>query len=165
MASKIKTNLARMLAVTIISASMLAGCSGDKAGKAVETAGKRASSPADTTRHAKATNAPDGYRDDPKVLQRGLPRMVDLGKDKCIPCKMMAPILKDLKQEYEGTAIIEVIDLNEEPGAAKAYGVRLIPTQVFFNADGDEVWRHEGFLPKDAIVEKLLELGVGPVDR
>ena len=88
------------------------------------------------------------------------PRMVDLGADKCIPCKKMAPILAELKTEYAGRAVIEFIDVWKNPSAGEPYDVRIIPTQIFFDRDGKEVWRHEGFLPKDEIVAKLKTLGV-----
>jgi len=88
------------------------------------------------------------------------PRMVDLGADKCIPCKKMAPILAELKREYAGRAIIDFIDVWKDPAAGKPYNIRVIPTQIFYNRDGHEVWRHEGFLPKEQIVAKLAELGV-----
>lgn len=88
-----------------------------------------------------------------------LPRMVDLGADKCIPCKKMAPILAELKTEYEGKAIVEFIDVWKNPEAGKPYEFRVIPTQVFFDREGKEVWRHEGFLAKDEIITKLKELG------
>ena len=91
---------------------------------------------------------------------RQVPRLVDLGKGTCIPCKKMAPILEELKREYQGRAVVEVIDLRDDPGAAREYGIRLIPTQIFYDAAGEEVWRHEGFLAKDAIVAKFTEMGV-----
>jgi len=91
-----------------------------------------------------------------------MPKLVDLGRGTCIPCKQMAPILKELTEEYKGKAIVEVIDLRERPEAAQEYKVRVIPTQVFFDKNGAEVWRHEGFLPKDQIVAKFQELGVKP---
>ena len=93
-----------------------------------------------------------------------LPRLVDLGRGTCIPCKQMAPILEEIEESYRGKAIVEVIDLRDDPGAAKEYGIRLIPTQIFFDAAGEEVWRHEGFLARDAIIAKLTEMGVEPVD-
>ena len=92
----------------------------------------------------------------------GLPRLVDLGKGTCIPCKQMAPILEELSREYEGRAIVEVIDLRYNPQAAMEYGIKLIPTQVFFDKKGVEAGRHEGFMPKDQIVAKFEELGVKP---
>jgi thioredoxin 1 len=100
----------------------------------------------------------------PAEVPVSLPRLVDLGKGTCIPCKMMAPILEELKSEYEGKAVVEVIDLREVPEAAKTYNIRVIPTQIFFDSNGEEVWRHEGFLPRDQIVAKLAEIGVMPLD-
>ncbi|HVP57152.1 MAG TPA: thioredoxin family protein [bacterium] len=94
--------------------------------------------------------------------KRTLPRLVDLGRGTCIPCKKMAPILSELAEEYKGRAIVEVVDLRERPQAAQEYGIKLIPTQIFFDSTGTEVWRHEGFLPKDQIVAKLGELGAKP---
>jgi thioredoxin 1 len=107
----------------------------------------------------------DTRRGQPRAeTTRDLPRLVDLGKDTCIPCKKMAPILGELRKEYDGKAVIEVIDLRDVPEAAKGYGIRLIPTQIFFDAEGKEVWRHEGFLPKDQITAKFAEMGVRPSD-
>jgi len=89
-----------------------------------------------------------------------LPRLVDLGADKCIPCKMMAPILEELKSEYEGTLIVEFIDVWKNPDEAPKYGIKLIPTQIFFDASGKERFRHEGFMSKEDILAKWNELGV-----
>lgn len=97
-----------------------------------------------------------------KESPKKLPKMVDLGRDTCVPCKMMAPILEELKKEYEGKAMIEVIDLRHDMEAARRYRIRVIPTQIFFDAEGNEVWRHEGYMPKQQIVAKLAELGVEP---
>jgi thioredoxin 1 len=91
---------------------------------------------------------------------KGLPRMVDLGADKCIPCKMMAPILKELKSEYEGTLIVDFIDVWKNPDEGPKYGIKLIPTQIFFDASGKERFRHEGFISKEDILAKWKELGV-----
>ena len=89
-----------------------------------------------------------------------LPRLVDLGKGTCIPCKKMKPILDELKAEYAGRAIVEVIDLRYDRQAARKYGVRLIPTQIFYDAEGNEVYRHQGFLDKKSIKMKFAEMGV-----
>ena len=93
-----------------------------------------------------------------------MPRLVDLGRGTCIPCKMMAPILEELRVEYEGRAVVEVIDLREDSQAGADYAIRVIPTQIFFDSDGNEVWRHEGFLAKDAIIAKFTEMGVPSLD-
>ncbi len=88
-----------------------------------------------------------------------IPRLVDLGSTTCIPCKMMAPILEDLAQNYRGQFDVEVIDVRENRPAAQLYGVRVIPTQIFYDAQGVERFRHEGFLSKEDIMSKWKELG------
>lgn len=94
------------------------------------------------------------------VLADKLPRVVDLGADKCKACKDLAPILAELKKEYEGRVIVEFIDVWKDPKAGEPYKISVIPTQVFFDRDGQEVWRHVGFLPKADFVAKFKELGV-----
>lgn len=89
-----------------------------------------------------------------------LPRLVDLGADKCIPCKAMAPILAELRREYAGRMDVVFIDVWKDPDAAKPYGINLIPTQIFYDAAGKELWRHEGFLAKADMLAKWGELGV-----
>jgi len=89
-----------------------------------------------------------------------LPRLVDLGADKCIPCKMMAPILEELKKDYDGTISVEFIDVWKEPDRAKEYGIMIIPTQIFFDASGKELFRHEGFFSKEDILGKWKEFGI-----
>jgi thioredoxin 1 len=89
-----------------------------------------------------------------------LPMLVDLGKGTCIPCKKMKPILEQLTKEYEGRAIVKFIDLRYEPQAARQYGVRLIPTQIFYDSEGNEVYRHQGFMDKKSIEMKFAEMGV-----
>ena len=88
------------------------------------------------------------------------PRLVDLGADKCIPCKQMAPILAELKTTYAGQLEVEFIDVWKNPGASEAYGVRVIPLQIFFDAEDNELFRHEGFYGKEDILAKWKELGV-----
>jgi len=90
----------------------------------------------------------------------GLPRLVDLGAGKCIPCKMMAPILEELKNEYAGSLIVDVLDIEKNPLFAEEYNVQVIPTQIFFDASGTERFRHEGFMSKEDILAKWKELGV-----
>jgi thioredoxin 1 len=89
-----------------------------------------------------------------------LPRLVDLGAGKCIPCKMMAPILEELKRDYTGQFDVEFIDVWKDPEPGRTYRIRVIPTQLFFDAKGNELWRHEGFFGKDDILKKWEELGV-----
>lgn len=89
-----------------------------------------------------------------------LPRLVDLGAGKCIPCKLMAPILAELRQEYAGRLRVDFIDVWVNPAAAEPYGISVIPTQIFYAADGRELARHEGFLAKADILAQWQALGV-----
>ena len=89
-----------------------------------------------------------------------LPELLDLGAGKCIPCKMMAPILEDLKKEYAGKLTVEFIDVWQTPDAGKQYGIDVIPTQIFYDAAGKELFRHAGFFSKEDILGKWKELGV-----
>jgi thiol-disulfide isomerase/thioredoxin len=89
-----------------------------------------------------------------------LPRLVDLGAGKCIPCKMMKPILDDLKTNYADRFTTEFIDVWENPDAGKQYGIEVIPTQIFYNAEGKELFRHVGFFGKEDILGKWEALGV-----
>jgi len=92
--------------------------------------------------------------------QQALPKLVDLGAGKCIPCKKMAPILEELKKEYEGKLEVVFIDVWQNRDEAKKYNINLIPTQIFFDASGKEQFRHEGFFSKEDILGKWKELGV-----
>ena len=91
---------------------------------------------------------------------RAVPRLVDLGASKCIPCKLMAPILEELKKEYAGGLQVEFIDVWQTPGAGKKYAIKMIPTQIFYEASGKELFRHEGFISKEDILAKWRNLGV-----
>lgn len=94
------------------------------------------------------------------IAAKQVPRLVDLGAGKCIPCKAMAPILEGLRTEYAGRMDVEFIDVWKDPDAGKAYGVKIIPTQIFYGADGRELARHQGFMDRDAILAQWKALGV-----
>ena len=88
-----------------------------------------------------------------------LPKLVDLGAGKCIPCKTMAPILEEAKKLYAGIAEVEFIDVWENKDAGSKYGIRMIPTQIFFDREGKEVFRHEGVFPMEEIQKQFEALG------
>ena len=89
-----------------------------------------------------------------------LPRLVDVGADKCIPCVMMAPVLDELKKEYAGVLNVEFVDAWKNPNEARKYNVRGIPTQIFYNASGKEVSRHMGFVSKEDILKNFEQLKI-----
>lgn len=99
----------------------------------------------------------------PSVPMPGIVTMVDLGAQKCIPCKMMAPIIKELQKEYADRASIIFIDVWKHREQARRFGIQGIPTQIFYNKAGKEVGRHAGFLDKKGIVAIFEKLGVPKV--
>ena len=115
----------------------------------------------DTKNAQPAGAAPQAEVKEVQPQGKALPRLVDLGAGKCIPCKMMKPILEDLKTNYAGTFKTEFIDVWENADAAKPYNINLIPTQIFYGVDGKELFRHEGFFSKEDILNKWKEFGVG----
>ncbi|HNV70619.1 MAG TPA: thioredoxin domain-containing protein [Candidatus Ozemobacteraceae bacterium] len=96
----------------------------------------------------------------PAVVRGPLPKMVDLGAGKCNACKKMEPVLEEAKRLYEGKADVIFIDVWKDRDAGSTYGIRMIPTQIFFDANGKEVYRHEGFLPLEDIRKQFESLGV-----
>ncbi len=86
--------------------------------------------------------------------------MVDLGAGKCIPCKKMAPILEELAETHKAFFSVEVIDVWVNPDEGKKHNVRIIPTQIFYDAQGRELYRHVGFYSKEEILSKWRQLGV-----
>jgi thioredoxin 1 len=94
-----------------------------------------------------------------QLVTEELPMLLDIGSNECIPCKMMAPILEELKTEYADKFKVEFMDVRKDPMLATVYNIRLIPTQIFFDASGKELFRHEGFYSKEDILNKWKELG------
>ena len=91
---------------------------------------------------------------------KGMVTMIDLGAKKCVPCKMMAPILAKMEKQFEGKAAIVFIDVWEHNEQARRFGIRAIPTQIFYNETGKEVYRHVGFMDEAAIINQLKKMGV-----
>jgi thioredoxin 1 len=95
-----------------------------------------------------------------EVPVKGMVTMVDLGAKKCIPCKMMAPILEKVKRDYDGRAAIVFIDVWKHRDEAKRFQIQAIPTQIFYDREGNEVYRHVGFMDEATIVARLRKMGV-----
>lgn len=88
-----------------------------------------------------------------------LPKLVDVGADKCIPCIKMAPILDNLREDFAGQLDVVFVDAWKNRQQAATYAVRLIPTQIFYSEDGTELYRHSGFFGRQDILNKWQELG------
>ena len=143
MKTPIKIIIVAALAVAVIGAVAL------KNGKAPvesEAANATAAAGSGSSKSALATAA-------------NLPKLIDLGADKCIPCKAMAPILVELRAEYAGRMQVDFIDVWKDPSAGDSYNIYAIPTQIFFGADGKELTRHEGFNSKADILATWKRFG------
>lgn len=104
--------------------------------------------------------AAERTKDFEKVPVKGMVTMIDLGAKKCIPCKMMAPIMEKMDKRYEGKAAIVFIDVWKHREQAGRFGVRAIPTQIFFDSEGNEIYRHVGFMAEEDIITQLEKMGV-----
>jgi thioredoxin 1 len=85
---------------------------------------------------------------------------IELGADKCIPCRQMQPIMKEIAAEYPDQVLVVFYDVWKNPAPAEYYKIQLIPTQVFIDKRGNELFRHVGFFPKEEILKFLRGHGV-----
>jgi len=85
---------------------------------------------------------------------------IELGADRCIPCKAMQPIMKEIAEAYADRVQVVFYDVWKDPAPARKYGIQLIPTQVFIDQKGSEVFRHVGLFPKEEILALLKKNGV-----
>jgi thioredoxin 1 len=118
-----------------------------------------------------------------KLKSYGLPIIIDFGADSCVPCKLMAPVLKELNAELQGKAIIKFVDVWKYQSFAEGYPISVIPTQVLFDSKGNPYTpkdpnaiklnmytskdtnehiftTHEGGLTKEEILAMLKEMGL-----
>jgi len=94
------------------------------------------------------------------IPAKGTVTMVDLGAKACVPCKMMAPIMEKMEKKYAGKAVIHFYDVWKDREPAVRFKIRVIPTQIFFDKNAKEVYRHEGFMSESDIVGQLTKMGV-----
>jgi len=97
------------------------------------------------------------------IAKISLPKLLDFGAGTCIPCKKMAPILQELAEKYKGRVVIKIIEVYQEQELTRVNEIRLIPTQIFFDAKNQEVYRHVGFMGKEEIEKVFEKMGVNPV--
>ena len=88
-----------------------------------------------------------------------LPLLLDLGSTTCVPCKAMAPILEEMSETFEGQFDVRFTDVKKDAAAARTHGVRIIPTQIFFDEHGKELFRHQGFFSREDMLATWEELG------
>jgi thiol-disulfide isomerase/thioredoxin len=97
---------------------------------------------------------------DASVVGKGKPVLLELGSVQCVPCKMMVPVLKELSEQYPQQFTVAFHDVWKDSTVGEKYGISVIPTQILFDKDGKELFRHEGFFPKEDILAKWKKLGV-----
>ena len=85
---------------------------------------------------------------------------IELGADRCIPCRKMQPIMREIAAEYTRKVQVIFYDVWKDPRPARKYGIQLIPTQVFIDRNGHEIFRHVGLFPKAEILKMLREKGI-----
>lgn len=126
------------LAVSLVALVALAGCGGS-----TDDAGSSAAPPP-----AQSSGAA------PKVI------FLELGADKCVPCKEMRPVMKGIEQAFGDQVEVIFYDVWDDPAPANEYGVQMIPTQIFLDESGEEFHRHAGFYPQADIEALLVERGL-----
>ena len=87
-----------------------------------------------------------------EIAAYGKPVMVDFGSTSCIPCKMMVPVLEELKTKYPSQLKTIFVHVNEDPDKTQEFGIRTIPTQIFFDATGKQLELHVGFISTQDIL-------------
>jgi thioredoxin 1 len=130
-----------LVGVVLLGAIALSGCG--------ESAPDADSASASAAAHSAAGNA--------KVT------FVELGSDKCIPCKEMRPVMDAIQAAFGEQIEIVFYDVWEDQSPAEEYGIQYIPTQVFLDEDGEEFHRHTGFYPQEEIEALLIEHGLEKV--
>lgn len=85
---------------------------------------------------------------------------LELGADRCIPCKKMQPIMKEIAAMFPDRVQVVFYDVWKDPKPGEKYRVQLIPTQVFLDQKGREIARHVGLFPKEEILELLKKHGI-----
>lgn len=94
------------------------------------------------------------------ITDKKATKMINFIEENCYACVKMEGLMKEIISEYEGVAEIAEVDVMENSELANKYNIMYTPTQIFFDEDGNEIYRHEGFIGKKDLVKKFAELGV-----
>ena len=113
-----------------------------------------------TWKLVQSSNNPGSITYSTSSQKTGLPKMIDLGTTTCTPCKMMIPVMEALRTEFEGRMIVEFINTAENPDAAQKYAISVIPTQIFYDKNGNELTRHTGYIAKEDVIKTFNDYGV-----
>ncbi len=95
-----------------------------------------------------------------EALSNGRPTIAEFGSSKCVPCKMMKPVLENLVIIFEGELNVVIIEVYEQMSLARGYKIMSIPTQIIFDENGQEITRHIGYWSMEEILAELEQVGV-----
>ncbi len=137
--------VAGLVALVALSLGM-SGCGGES--------GERSRLEEEAARSDSVGVAPSSVTD-----ETALPLLLDLGSTTCVPCKAMAPILEEMREAFEGQFDVRFTDVKKDAAAARTHGIRIIPTQIFFDGHGNELFRHQGFFSREDMLATWEELG------
>ncbi len=96
-----------------------------------------------------------------KALKGGKPMVVDFGSNSCIPCRQLRPVLQKVRKDHEGKLEVLIIEIQKNQQLAADYQIQVMPTVVFIDKTGKEVFRHQGFMSEEKIKEQLSKMGLG----
>lgn len=96
-----------------------------------------------------------------KAVAGGKPMVVDFGSNSCIPCRQLRPVLQKVRKDHEGKLEVLIIEIDKNRQLAAEYQIQVMPTVVFIDKAGKEVFRHQGFMSEEKIKEQLAKMGVG----
>jgi len=95
-----------------------------------------------------------------RARRSGKPTMVEFGAEGCVPCDMMQPILDRLRKKYPHELNVVFVHVGESRVLGARYGIQSIPVQVFYDENGNEVFRHVGFYAEPEVLKQLAKMGV-----
>ncbi len=96
----------------------------------------------------------------PNALTNGTPTLAEFGRGTCIQCKEMKPILDKLALSYKNKLNVVIVSVDDYRDLTNHYEIMAIPTQIFFDSSGKEIFRHIGFFPENGIVNRLKTMGI-----
>lgn len=121
----------------------------------------RGEQPGDPKPEQKAANQENlVISDDELDFSKHKVTFIELGADRCIPCKAMQPVMREIALEYKDIIQVVFYDVWKNPTYGKDYGIQMIPTQVFIDKNGDEIFRHVGFFAKEEIIKNLKDKNI-----
>lgn len=89
-----------------------------------------------------------------------LPVLLEFSLDICMPCRRMKPILEEVAKEYQNKLLVKILEIEDYPDLTRQFDIRVVPTQIFLDSQGNVFQRHQGFLDKASLVGVLNQMGV-----